>query len=78
MPTSDAQKRATSKWIQANKEKYLNSVNESKRRWRNMNQELNRIKNAEYAKKSYDKWSAFMKESKRLRNIEADGLISIF
>jgi len=72
MPTAESQKKAFLKWIEKNKDKYINSMKESKQKWRNENREIHLIKNAEYSKKSYDKWNTFKKEAKRLRLIIAE------
>lgn len=77
MPTSDAQKRATAKWREANKKTYNSLQTKYNSKWRKTHPDDYKALAVVYTTRSRDKWYVFQSEAKRLRNILFDGFIPI-
>jgi hypothetical protein len=69
MPISEAQKKASAKWREANKEYIKTLAKKNNQQWRNKNREHYNKQACKYMQNHYDKWGSYLKEIKRLRNI---------
>ena len=72
MPTSEAQRRATAKWREANRETYNKLQTTYNSRWRKAHVDEYKPLAVIYTTRSRGKWSKFHDEAKRLRNISFD------